>query len=101
MGEIKEKDTERKIPAWDNVSFFVPVGCDKCNQTGYKGRIGVFEAIIVDENIENIIRKNPSEREIEKYSSKQKILNMKQDGIIKMLGGITDINELRRVVELE
>ena len=37
--------------------LFVPVGCDKCNQTGYKGRIGVFEAIIVDENIENIIRK--------------------------------------------
>ncbi|MEK7182182.1 MAG: GspE/PulE family protein [Patescibacteria group bacterium] len=101
LGEIKEKDTERKIPAWDNVSVFVPVGCDKCNQTGYKGRIGVFEAIIVDENIENIIRKNPSEREIEKYSSKQKILNMKQDGIIKVLGGITDINELRRVVELE
>lgn len=101
LDEIKEKDPERKIPLWENNSVYVPVGCEKCNQTGYKGRIGIFEAITVDENIENVVRNNPSEREIEKASAKQKILNMRQDGIIKVLEGITDIGELRRVIELE
>lgn len=100
LEEIKEKDPKRKIPSWENNSVYVSVGCDECSQTGYKGRIGVFEAILVDENVENIIRKNPSEREIEKYSSKQKILTMRQDGIIKVLEGITDMNELRRVIEI-
>ena len=99
INDIKEKDPKRKIPLWENNSVYVPVGCDKCNQTGYRGRFGVFEAILVDENIENIIRNNPSEREIEKASSKQKILNMKQDGVIKVLDGITDMNELQRVIE--
>ena len=43
-----------------------PVGCDKCNKTGYKGRVGIFEAILIDESVENIIQENPSEREIKK-----------------------------------
>ncbi|TSD03160.1 MAG: Uncharacterized protein Athens071416_221 [Parcubacteria group bacterium Athens0714_16] len=101
LDEIKEKDPERKIPLWENNSVYVPVGCEKCNQTGYKGRIGIFEAIIVDENIENTVRNNPSEKEIEKAASKQKILNMRQDGVIKILEGTTDVGELRRVIDLE
>ncbi|MFA5838730.1 MAG: GspE/PulE family protein [Candidatus Paceibacterota bacterium] len=100
LEEIKQKDPRRKIPSWDNKSVFISVGCEKCNQTGYKGRSGIFEAIILDENIEDIIRTNPSEREIEKAFSKQRILSMRQDGIIKVLEGITDMNELQRVIEL-
>lgn len=99
LREIKEKDPERKTPQLEN-SIFTHVGCERCNQTGYKGRIGIFEAIIVNEDIENTIRKNPSEREIEKAASKQRLLNMKQDGIIKVLNGVTDIDELKRVIEI-
>lgn len=77
------------------------VGCDKCNNTGYKGRIGIFEAILTDESVENIIQENPSEREIKKATIHQGLLDMKQDGVIKILKGITSIGEMERVIDLE
>jgi len=82
------------------IKFFSPVGCDKCNVTGYKGRIGIFEAIKTDEAIEKIIPENPSEREIKKIARAQGILSMRQDGIVKILNGITSFEEVQSVVDL-
>jgi type II secretory ATPase GspE/PulE/Tfp pilus assembly ATPase PilB-like protein len=81
------------------IKIYETVGCEKCNKTGYKGRMGIFEAIQNSEEIENIIPKNPSEREIREVASKQGILNMKEDGIVKVLTGITDIEEVKSVVD--
>ena len=77
------------------------VGCDKCSHTGFKGRIGIYEAIVTDKSIEEAINKNPSEREIKKAAAPQNILDMKQDGILKILKGVTSFEELERVVDLE
>jgi len=82
------------------LKMFTPVGCEKCNMLGYKGRIGIFEAIKTDEAIEKIIPENPSEREIKKVAAKQGILSMRQDGIVKIINGITSIEEVRSVVDL-
>ncbi len=79
---------------------FAAVGCDKCNTTGYSGRIGIFEAIKTDEAIEKIMPTNPSEREIKKVASTQGILSMRQDGLVKILSGITSIDEVQSVVDL-
>ncbi len=79
---------------------YTSVGCEKCNKTGYKGRIGVYEAIRADSAIEKIVRENPSEREIEAIAKPQGIPTMTQDGILKVLAGITSIEELGRVVDL-
>ena len=79
---------------------FAPVGCEKCHNTGYRGRIGIFEAIITDENIEKVVEMNPSEREVKHAAGAQNILDMNQDGIIKILQGMTSLEELSRVVEL-
>ena len=76
-------------------------GCIKCNGRGYKGRIGIFEAIFMDSAIEEILRTKPSEREIAKASFPQGIPTMPQDGIIKVLRGVTSLDELRRVVDLD
>jgi type IV pilus assembly protein PilB len=84
---------------FDNI--FDAVGCQECNFTGFKGRTGIYEAILTDEKIEAIVKENPSEREINKAAEGQGILTMKQDGIIKILQGITSFNELRRVIDLE
>ena len=75
-------------------------GCDKCNG-GYKGRVGVFEAIFMDEKIESVIRTNPSGREIGSAAEEQGLLDMREDGVIKMLKGITSLSELERVVDFE
>ncbi len=83
-----------------SLKVFAPVGCEKCNSIGYTGRIGIFEAIKTDETIEKIIPENPSEREIKKVARTQGILSMRQDGIVKILNGITSFEEVQSVVDL-
>ncbi len=80
---------------------FIASGCDKCNNTGYKGRTGVYEAILSDKAIEDTVMNYPSEREIWNAAKPQNILNMKQDAILKILRGETSFDEVGRVVDLE
>ena len=75
------------------------VGCPKCSGLGFKGRIGIFEAILVDAEIEKVIITNPSERDIREAAKSQKLLTLAQDGIIKVLSGVTTLEELDRVVD--
>jgi type II secretory ATPase GspE/PulE/Tfp pilus assembly ATPase PilB-like protein len=82
------------------ITLYSPVGCEKCSFTGYKGRVGIFEAIMTDEKLEEIIPSNPSEREIKKVSEHQGLLDMKEDGIIKVIHGLTSLEEVRSVVDL-
>lgn len=96
---ISEIEDKSLVPPERN-KIWEPVGCDKCNNTGYKGRIGVYEAILIDEKIENAVESNPSEREIWAAAKGQGILTMKQDGILKVLRGITSISEIERVIAL-
>ncbi len=77
------------------------VGCDKCNGTGYKGRIAIVEAILATKAIEDVITANPSDREIKKAAESQNILDMRQDGILKVLKGISTLDELSRVIDLK
>ena len=86
--------SDQKIELWK------PVGCDKCNKTGYKGRIGIFEAILSDDNIIEIMPQNPSEDEIKAIANKQGILDMKEDGIVKTVAGITTIEEVKKAVDI-
>jgi len=85
----------------DLENVYEAVGCVDCNFTGFKGRTGIYEAVLTDEKIESIVKENPSEREINKAAEDQNILTMKQDGIIKILQGLTSIDELGRVIDLE
>jgi type IV pilus assembly protein PilB len=80
---------------------FESVGCDKCNSTGYKGRICIVEAILSTKEMEQVIINNSSDREIKKAAESQNILDMRQDGILKVLRGISTIDELGRVIDLE
>lgn len=75
-------------------------GCAICNNTGYKGRTGIYEAILMSGDIEAILDKNPSEREIEKAALSQKIPTLREDGVIKILAQMTTLEELERVVEV-
>ena len=85
----------------DRNHIWQTIGCDKCNMIGFKGRIGIHEGIIVDQDIETTLRGNPSEREIKKSAQNQKILDLSQDGVLKVLAGITTLEELRRIVDIE
>lgn len=82
-------------------NLYEPVGCKECNGMGYKGRIAVYEAVLSDALVEEVLQTNPSEREIKAAAQKQGILDMAQDGVLKILRGITTVEELERVVNLE
>jgi type II secretory ATPase GspE/PulE/Tfp pilus assembly ATPase PilB-like protein len=101
-GMIKEGKKIENYNIKSDAAFkiFASVGCEKCNMTGFKGRIGIFEAIRTDEAIEKIMPENPSEREIKKVASTQGILSMRQDGLVKILNGITSFEEVQSVVDL-
>lgn len=75
------------------------VGCDKCT-LGYKGRIGIYEAIIMNRKIEEISISSGSERDISDAARDQGIPDMREDGITKILDGIIDMDELAKVVDL-
>lgn len=87
-------DVNQKIKLWE------PVGCEKCNGIGYKGRIGIFEAILADEKIIEIMPQNPSEDEIKDIAKRQGILDMKEDGIVKAVAGITSLEEVKKAVDI-
>ena len=90
------QDFER--PKLDGIKIFDPVGCDRCNRSGYKGRRGVFEAFLIDDDIELLILRNPSEAEVQQTAVKKGMLMMSQDAILKIIAGITTFAEFERVV---
>ena len=73
-------------------------GCPKCHNTGYKGRIGLYEILLVDDAIENLILKSPSVGDVRTALHEQGQITMKQDGVLKVLAGITDLQEVKRIV---
>jgi type IV pilus assembly protein PilB len=89
---------KNKISDVQTKSNWLPGACDTCGGSGYKGRIGVFEAVLVDRAVEEAIRNNPSEREIREASLQQGILDMTQDAVLKVLKGVTSIDEVKRVI---
>lgn len=73
-------------------------GCDACGNLGYKGRAGIYEIILIDKEVEKIILHAPSEYELREEAVRQNQITLAQDGILKVLSGITDLAELERVV---
>src|SRR3989338_6207091 len=80
------------------LNMYKAVGCQKCNETGYKGRIGIFEGFLVDDEMERLIITNPPAADIQQTAVKKGMLTMYQDGIIKVIRGLTSFEELNRVV---
>ena len=81
---------------------YEPVGCDTCHHTGFKGRVGLYEAILTDDAIAKIMTKvpAPTEREVKQAAQHQKIFTMIEDGVIKILTGVTSFDEIQGVVDL-
>jgi type II secretory ATPase GspE/PulE/Tfp pilus assembly ATPase PilB-like protein len=89
------------IPPAQNMVWEAPAeGCEVCHGRGYKGRIGIYEAIFMDRAIEEVLRTKPSEREVAEAAKPQGIPTMTEDGVLKLLRGVTSLEELGRVVDL-
>lgn len=81
-------------------SIFDAKGCTECSMGGYRGRIGVFEAIRIDTKVEEAILMDTRESTIREAARHQEIPTMQQDGLYKVLAGITSLDEVSRVLDL-
>jgi len=96
--DLKGVPKEVKIPKIGRtIKIPKAKGCKSCNYTGYRGRIGIFEAFLVDDKMEKFILKNSSIAVLKEAAIKKGMVTMYQDGLIKALEGITTIEEVERV----
>lgn len=88
--KIPQINSDTKIPETK--------GCKTCNHTGYSGRVGIFEAFLIDDEMEKFILNKPSIAALRERAVKKGTTLMKQDGFFKVLEGTTTIEEVERVV---
>ena len=81
-----------------NMRLFRGKGCKSCNGTGYIGRVGIFEAMEISENIKELIMKKANADELEKQAIANGMSTMLEDGITKVFSGVTTIDEILRVI---
>jgi len=80
-------------------TFFVGKGCRECNNTGYLDRIGIFEVLVISEKIARMILVHESAQLITNQAISEGMITMKQDGFLKVIEGITTVEEVLRVAE--
>jgi type IV pilus assembly protein PilB len=87
-------------PAGAPVRLWRGAGCAECNRTGYKGRQGIFELMVVDERFHDPILRRAGAPEYERLARERGMRNMFEDGLLKALNGVTTVEELLRVTRL-
>lgn len=106
LDEIKKEFTEalkgvseQELDGLDlkNMKTYEGKGCEKCGDTGYKGRVAIIEVLEVDDIIQNLVLSKSSPLDIGKEAAKMGMITLKQDGIIKVLKGVTTYSEVVRV----
>src|SRR3989339_535436 len=95
----KEKSILDAKKGLGSLLFYRGKGCKRCNNTGYKGRIGIYEVMENNADIASLILKGASAREINTQAIKGGMITMVEDGFIKAKNGITTIEEIMRVTK--
>ena len=83
--------------ASDGMAFYRKRGCPRCNQTGYKGRIGVYQLLAMSEQLESLAVMKASREELERAALQEGMRTLWDDGLAKVAAGLTSIEELARV----
>lgn len=87
-------DSKKKEP----LILYRPKGCEKCNHKGYRGRTGIHELLIIDEQVQELIHSEAGEQAIER-SIRQNTPSIRDDGLSKVLTGVTSLEEVLRVTK--
>jgi type IV pilus assembly protein PilB len=79
--------------------IWVAKGCDRCRRTGYSGRVGIYELLTVDDQLRDIIARNPNVAEFRRICVGRGMTSLRQDGMIKVEKGLTTVEEVMRATE--
>jgi type IV pilus assembly protein PilB len=102
--EIKRDELLSNIPDFpleegeEKLTLYRPKGCFRCSNTGYKGRVGVYELLLVNEEIQRLTLKHASSSEINDAAVVSDMVTLRQDGLRKVKQGITSVEEIMRVI---
>ena len=88
----------RAVEERDDVTLFRAGGCPRCNNTGCKGRMGIYEIMLVTEAVERLIIERKSADEIGRVARAEGMMALRQDGLERVLQGMTSIEEISRVI---
>lgn len=82
-----------------NDEIWTGEGCDKCRNTGYAGRVGIYEMLVIDDQMRDVIARNPNVAELRRFCIERGMATLRQDGFQKVLEGRTTVTEVIRVTE--
>src|SRR6476659_4738038 len=88
---------EAEIRVGGEVEAYEPVGCSRCNQSGYRGRVGIFSVMALSERIKEMAVAHASEAEIAATAREEGMLTLREDGLTKVRAGLTSLEEVVRV----
>ena len=94
---IKARVSPDVAAAADGVVFYRKTGCPRCGQTGYKGRIGVYQLLVMSESLETLAASKASREELERAAIEEGMRTLWDDGLAKVASGLTSLEELARV----
>ena len=89
--------SEAEIRVGGELEAYEPLGCGRCNQSGYKGRIGIFSVMAMSERIKEMTVSQASEAEIATVAREEGMLTLREDGLTKIRSGMTSLEEILRV----
>jgi type IV pilus assembly protein PilB len=94
--DMKEFLTLQGFPA---DKTFKGKGCDRCRKTGYTGRLGIYELLVMDDSLRDMVTRNPDVTQLRKLCIERGLVTLRQDGLAKVMGGQTTVDEILRVTE--
>ena len=99
----REQVMELNVPfeTMKGKQFFYGEGCDKCNNLGFKGRTGLYELLIMTDDIRDMVSKGASTDMVREYSRKHGVESLRDNGIAALLAGVTTLDEVARETVLE
>ncbi len=74
-------------------------GCDRCRKTGYAGRLGIYEMMVMDDAMRDIVTRNPDVNQLRKLCRERGLVTLREDGFNKAMNGLTTVDEVIRVTE--
>jgi general secretion pathway protein E len=99
--ELRELGMMSIATGADKKQFYSGAGCDRCFQTGYRGRTGIYELMLINEKIRDLIYKRESAGTIKKVALEAGLKTLRMDGARKILSGATTISEVMRVTQAD
>ncbi len=95
----EERAEYLRMQGMDPDGVFVAKGCERCRNTGYAGRVGIYELLVVDDQLRDIIARNPNVAEFRRLCIERGMVTLRDDGMRKVARGLTTVEEVLRVTE--